>query len=123
MPQTRKHREVKVLVRTSGWEVQKPQKRETNEQTAHYMISSIPAPQPPSTCSTPAREADTAAASTGTASKSSLVLARLLEQPAEDTAGARSDEKQALQGAAHGQETTQCPATIALLPNGRISGL
>jgi len=116
-----------VLLRTSGWEIKK-HKDQTSEETAAYLISTVPVPQPPSPDSSPPRSANTPAAGTGAVRHSSPATGLLLPRPAWE-AGAAAEAFSEHEPAAHvadlGPGTAPCqwPAVIALLPNGCISGI
>ena len=124
MPKTRTPQ---LILRSSGWEVKKQHKVQTSEETEPYLISSVPAPQPPSMHSSPPRPANDAAADTGAARRDSPAATAMLPRPGGDrgvAAEAAGEHEPAAQVVQLGPDTAlrRWPATLALLPNGCISG-
>ena len=130
MPRPRQGDGVRLRMRTSGWEA-KRQQSDSNQQAAQHLISSFPAPQPPSSPSGPSSPAPTPGPTAGPDTIAvrqspplpASLLPRLAEERCSFGAGdAELDSKE--QGLALGQdaELSTWPATIALLPDGRISG-
>jgi len=124
MPRTRKPQ---VQVRSSGWKAKKHEDQASEDATA-YLISTMPALQPPGIHSSPPQPANTAAADTGAVCHSSPAAAPLLPPPASGSghaAEAISEHEKATYDADQAPDMAPCrwPAVIALLPNGCISGV
>ena len=116
----------RLLMRTSGWEAKK-QKFQTSKQAAQYLISSSPAPQPPSSPSSPPAAPATgpgAMAARQSPSLAAALLPHLAEQRSYLAAGdAERDNAEQSLAPGSNPEPHRWPATIALLPDGRISGV
>ena len=125
MPRPRRQDGVRLLLRASGWEAKK-RKSQTSEQAAQYLISSFPAPQPPSSPAVPVLPS--AGPGAIAARQNPPLPATLLPQLADLRASslgagdANLDAAEQSSAAVWDAKPHRWPATIALLPDGRISG-
>jgi hypothetical protein len=124
MPRPRRQDTVRLLMRSSGWEAKK-RESQNSEQAAQFVISSFPAPHPPSS---PAVPIPPTAGPGAIAARQSPRLAAALLPHLPEVRGSEgagdADLRAAERSLATGSDAKphRWPATIALLPDGRISG-